>query len=967
MGGISSSIGLVSGIDSGSIIEQLLQIEARPRTLAAQRLIQLQTQQAAYLDLNTRFSAVQTASAKFHLDKVFSTSKAISSDEDVLSASATTRAQPGSYSFLVDRLVASKQQLSKGFSDLDSAPFGATSFTFESSKGQLDTDVGLADLNGGSGVRRGKINITDTLGATQEIDLSKSGTVSEVLDAINSSGLGVSAETIEDRIVLKDTAGGGGSITVADGLGSFTATDLGIAGTSVGGTLTGEQVYYATGSTSLGLINGSTGIETTNTVGTGAFDFTVRVDGTDVKVFLGVTTETVTDPETGEDETVTTPAAATLNDVINRINDALQTDLGETTTISAALKADGTGLQLTDSAGTAALEVLDRGEEVGAAATQFTAANLGLAGAGVGTISGSRIFGGLNSVLSQNLNGGQGITGDGSVSITDRNGGSHTITGLDSLETFSEVIDAFETQSGGAITASLNELGNGIVITDTTGGGGNLIIAGTPADNTAASLGIETDPGGVAADTVDSGNLQKQYVGKGTLLSSFNNGAGVGTGSFEITDATGTTQTVSVGENDRTIGHVVNAINGSGLAINARINDNGDGIIIEEDTGGGAAGSVQIKVEDSSGSVAQLLKFEGEASGTDTDNFIDGSFETTVEFETTDTLDDVIRKINDAEVEAVATVLNDGSGTAPYRISFTARETGTAGNFVLDTNGFDLSLQTLSEGTDARVFFGSGDPANALLVTSSTTSLDDLIQGVTIDLNSTSEDPVTLSVSRDLTAIEDTVSTFVSAFNTLIGRIDNQTRYDDETEAKGPLLGDSTTLTMRSRLFQVIQTVGDNVSGQYSRLSEVGITISSGGNSIEFDSSKFRSAYESDAASVEALFETFELAQTTTTQDLGNGITVSGGDVERSFESLGVIGKVEELARDYLNSVDGILTKREEALTTQVEVQEARIDDFTERLEVRRGILQSQFIAMEAALAKLQNQQSALSSLSQLG
>jgi len=966
MGGITTS-GLISGIDTAALIDQLLQLEARPRTLAAQRLIQLQTQQAAFLDINTRFSAVQTAASTFRNDKIFSTSKAISSNEDALSATATTRAQPGTYTFLVDKLVSSQQQLSKGFSNFDSSPFGATSFTFESEKAQLKTDVGLADLNGGAGVRRGTINITDSLGAAAEIDLGKAGTVSEVLDAINNSGIGVRAATVEDKIVLTDTAGGGGSLTVADGLGSFTATDLGIAGTSVGGSLTGDRIYYATGTTSLGLINGSTGIETTNTVGTGAFDFTVRVDGTDVKIFLGIETETTTDPDTGEDVVTTTPAVATLNDVINRINDALKEDLGDTTTISASLKADGTGLQVVDSAGTAALEVLDRGEEVGAAATQLTAANLGIAGAGTGSVVGSRIFGGLNSILSQNLNGGQGITGDGSLSITDRNGGSHTITGLDSLDTLSEVIAAFESQSGGAITASLNALGTGLLITDTTGGSSNLVIAGTPADNTAASLGIETDPAGVAADTVDSRNLQNQYVGNGTLLSSFNNGAGVGTGSFEVTDATGTTQTVTIGSNDRTIGHIVNAINNTGLAVSARINDNGDGIIIEEDNGGGAAGSVQIKIQDSTGSVAQLLKFEGEASGTDTDNFIDGTFETVVEFDSTDTLEDVIVKINEAGVEAVATVLNDGSGTAPFRISFTARESGANGGFILDTNGFDLALNTLSEGADARVFFGSGDPANALLVTSSTNSLDNLIQGVTIDLSSTDEDPITLSVTRDLAVIEETVNTFVSAFNTLIGRIDNQTRFDEETEVKGPLLGDSTTLTMRSRLFRVIQTVGDNVTGQFSRLSEVGITIGSGGKTIEFDSSKFREAYEKDAASVEALFETYELAQTSSTQDLGDGITVSGGSTERSFESLGVIGKVEELARDYLDSINGILTQREKALTNQVEIQEERIEEFTERLRIRRGILEAQFLAMEKVLAQLQSQQSSLSQITQLG
>ncbi|MFI4892412.1 MAG: flagellar filament capping protein FliD, partial [Phycisphaerales bacterium JB058] len=393
MSGITSTVGLISGIDTGSLIEQLLQIEARPRTLAQQRLVQLQTQQAAYLDINTRLGALRTASSTFRTDNVFSTSKVTSSDDALMTATASTSAQPGSYQFIVDRLVTTQQMLSKGFSDRDASPLGATSFTFESEKARLDSDVGLSDLNGGAGVRRGTFNITDSTGATAEIDLSKAAKVSEVLDAINNAGIGVEASVVEDKIILTDTAGGGSQINVVDDTGSFTAADLGIAGTSTGGVLTGERVYYATGSTSLGLINGRNGVETTNTVGTGAFDFTVRVDGTDVKVFLGVITETVTDPDTGEDVTETTPAAATLNDVVDRINTALQTELGDTTTLSASLKADGTGLQITDSAGTAAIEVLDRGEETGGAAVQKTARNLGLNGSGTGSIVGSRIFG----------------------------------------------------------------------------------------------------------------------------------------------------------------------------------------------------------------------------------------------------------------------------------------------------------------------------------------------------------------------------------------------------------------------------------------------------------------------------------------------------------------------------------------------------------------------------------------------
>ncbi len=965
MSGITSTVGLISGIDTGNLIEQLLQIEARPRALAQRRLVQLQTQQAAYLDINTRLASLRTSSASFRIDKVFSTSKATSSDEDVLTAIATTSSQPGSYRFIVDKLVTTQQLLSRGFADRDSSPLGATSFTFESEKARLDSDVGLADLNGGAGVRRGKFNITDSSGTTGEIDLSKAANVSEVLKAINGSGIGVKASVVEDRIVVTDTAGGPGQTTISDGVGSFTATDLGIVGTSVGGVLTGERIYYATGSTSLGQINGRNGVETTNTVGTGAFDFTVRVDGTDVKVFLGVITETVTDPDTGEDETVTTPAAATISDVIGRINSSLKTVLGDTTTLSASLKTDGTGLQIIDSAGTAAISVLDRGEEAGGAAVQKTARNLGLNGTGTGSIVGARVFGGLNSILTKTLNGGRGIEGDGSLTITDRLGTVHNITGLNAFETLSEALASLQTQTGGAVKAELNSLGTGILLTDTTGGLSNLIVEGTPADDTAASLGIATDPAGVAESTINSGNLQKQYVGRGTLLSSLNNGSGTGTGSFTITDALGSTQTITVGANDKTIGHVINAINSTSLAVNARINDNGDGIVIEEEVTG-APGSVKIKIEDTTGSVAQSLRIENEASGTDTDNFIDGSFETNIEFEATDTLDDAIAKINDAGIGIAATIVNDGSGTAPFRLSFTSRQTGSAGRFILDTNGFDLAMQTLSQGNDARVFFGADDPATALLVTSSTNSLDNLIQGVSIDLNTTSDEAVTLTVGRDLTAIEEKVNAFVKSFNDIIGRIDTQTRYNQETEARGPLLGDSLAISLRSQLFSVVQTVGDNVTGQYNRLSEVGITIGDGGKSIKLDATKFREAYEADPASVEALFQTYELASSDTTQDLGDGITVTGGTADRSFTSLGVIGKVEELARDYLDSVDGILTQRSKSLTTQVELQESRIEEFTSRLEIRRERLQAQFLAMEQALGQLQSQQSSLSQLAQL-
>ena len=79
--------------------------------------------------------------------------------------------------------------------------------------------------------------------------------------------------------------------------------------------------------------------------------------------------------------------------------------------------------------------------------------------------------------------------------------------------------------------------------------------------------------------------------------------------------------------------------------------------------------------------------------------------------------------MNNANVGVAATVISDGTPNSPFHLSFTARSSGEAGRFTLDTGGYDLGLRTLSEGRDARVFFGSSDAATGVLLTSSTNSM----------------------------------------------------------------------------------------------------------------------------------------------------------------------------------------------------------------------------------------------------
>ena len=88
----------------------------------------------------------------------------------------------------VDRLVTSHQMITRGYTDSDTTAIGAGTITIESAAGKLTQTVRLSSLNGGQGVQRGTIRITDRSGASADIDLTKAVDLDDVLDAINTAG-----------------------------------------------------------------------------------------------------------------------------------------------------------------------------------------------------------------------------------------------------------------------------------------------------------------------------------------------------------------------------------------------------------------------------------------------------------------------------------------------------------------------------------------------------------------------------------------------------------------------------------------------------------------------------------------------------------------------------------------------------------------------------------------------------------
>lgn len=935
MGGISSS-GLVSGIDTQSIIQQLLAIESRPKIFAQQRIVQLQTQQAAYLDVNSQLLNLRSAASAFRASRVFDSTRATSSNPNVLSATTSTSASPGAYNFIVNRLVSSEQQISRGFTDRNVSAVGLTELTVEIGGGTLSTDTRLSSLNGGDGVARGKIKITTQSGDSAEVDLSSAITISDVISAINgTTGIDVEARIDGDRLVIEDNSVGaiGSSLRIENVFGSSTATSLGIAGVNASGVITGSNINRLSANTALSSLNDGTGVGVRANV-VSDFRITAR-DGTNYNVRIGEVID--------NDGEVTRTAASTLQDVIDRINE--DTDGN----VTASIGADGVSLQLTDNTGGGGDIIVAESD-----AGRTTARDLGILGTSSGaTLSGRRLIAGLNTTLLSSLNGGAGVTGT-TISLTTRNG-ANTDVAIDANGSVADVVNAIN-NSGAGVTAALNRAGNGLILTDTTSGGGTFTVGG----DAAASFNID---GSYTDGVARTDNLQTRWVGNGTLLSSLNSGTGVGTGSFRIVDSTGAIAEINVGESIRTVDDIIGLINSRPLDVKARINDTGDGIILEDESGGAQA----IRVEDVNGTVARKLNLVGTAESSAVgENVINGSFERTFEFEATDTLQDIADEINSVAPGFTASIVNDGGGSNPFRLSLTSQFSGRVGRLSISTEGTDLGLTTLTQGRDAVVFYGSTDPAQAIALTSSTNSLSNVITGVTVNLEGTSSGPVELVVSRDTEKMEKTINEFVDAFNLVIDSINKYDSYDQETNKRGPLLGDSAVSQIRRGLYAAIQGTPFNVDGELQRLSLVGVKIGDGAK-LEFDAQKFREEFADNPQAVEDLFAAFDLAPREDTVLLededGNPIATTPNTDPLEPTKMGIAEIIKRLSDQYTNSIDGLLTRRKNTLTDQIDLQAQRIAGFDVQLERKRLRLEQQFIAMEQAIASLQSQQAALGSI----
>jgi len=222
------------------------------------------------------------------------------------------------------------------------------------------------------------------------------------------------------------------------------------------------------------------------------------------------------------------------------------------------------------------------------------------------------------------------------------------------------------------------------------------------------------------------------------------------------------------------------------------------------------------------------------------------------------TLEGLQNVINSGDYGVTASIINN-SGS--YQMMFTSKQTGAAGEIGVsglsdfDTDGFT----TTAEAQDAVMVL------NGLTVTSASNTFENVIEGVTFNLNSAAVgSPKTVSISQDQEQVSETISSFVAVYNQLQTIMDELGEYDksdltqeeldsEEYAFYGDLAGSSLLRSVRSQIESSLSGTISQLDSSYSTLASVGISLDRQGV-LQLDETTLSNVMSNDMQALSNLF-----------------------------------------------------------------------------------------------------------------
>jgi flagellar hook-associated protein 2 len=296
-------------------------------------------------------------------------------------------------------------------------------------------------------------------------------------------------------------------------------------------------------------------------------------------------------------------------------------------------------------------------------------------------------------------------------------------------------------------------------------------------------------------------------------------------------------------------------------------------------------------------------------------------------------------KINASNAGVVASVLTDASGARlvlrsattgemnGFRVGVTDSDGNNSDGLGLSALAFDPSVGVLTM-AQALAAANAAATLNGLSISSSSNTLSNVLDGITLTLGKVTAAPVQVDAKTDTASIRKALDGFVSAYNELNKQLLEQTKYDAATKSAGALQGDSAAVQMRAQLRSLLGE-SSSASAMFTRLAEVGFDVQSDG-SIRLDEAKLANGL-ANLGEMQKLF-----ARSDPLAPSGNGLAT----------------RLRNMA-DQVLGIDGSISTRSEGLRRRIELNQDRQEQLEDRIARIEKRLRAQYTALDRQMASL--------------
>ena len=296
-------------------------------------------------------------------------------------------------------------------------------------------------------------------------------------------------------------------------------------------------------------------------------------------------------------------------------------------------------------------------------------------------------------------------------------------------------------------------------------------------------------------------------------------------------------------------------------------------------------------------------------------------------------LDNAAEAINNLDIGVSAWVVQTDADS--YKL-LTQGPTG-ADNSVTITDsdsifGLNKTSAIVQSAADASV------DINGVNVVRDVNTFDDLIPGVSIDLQATSVQSFNLSVGRDITTAQTTIINLVEMVNAFNVVMDEVTAVEGSDGKPGALKSDSAIEAIEDKIRSIFASESSTPGTNVTSLSAMGVAVQKDGT-YEVDTTTLATALKGNYDDVTKVFSANTNSQTLY------------GTADR-----GIAGDMIKQISDYLSST-GVITTRENtynSLQSTLTVEQSDLDDKAAAVEERYT---KQFITMNKIMDEMKSMQ----------